>query len=222
MASHPDKITEYFDSHAETYDEGGASVRWMGGEMLRVILRSHPIVSVHSMLDLAAGTGNATKVVEEFVRPRHITTVDGSQGMLDQLAEKYNHDPRISLVHRAVGAFVAESNKQHDLVVCVAGFPFMEDQLQVITDTGRLVKPGGPFVFTYDSHVYFHSEQAERTVSFPLGLAVYRQSPGEIDKAVQAGGLEVIENLQFIARDKQEGERDPPISGIVMAQKPKL
>lgn len=112
------------------------------------IARRIPIKPGMSLLELACGTGIATRrIAERLPAGATITATDLNQAMLDHAKSKLGPDDRIrwQVVDAAAMPF---ADAQFDVVVCQFGLMFLRDKEAGIREVHRVIAPGGLSLFS--------------------------------------------------------------------------
>jgi len=99
-----------------------------------------------SILEVAAGTGVATRAIASQLPAARIVATDLNQPMLDE-ARKRLPDPRIAWQQADAQALPFE-DRRFDAVVCQFGAMFFPDKVQAFKEARRMLKPGGRYVFS--------------------------------------------------------------------------
>jgi SAM-dependent methyltransferase len=152
-----------------------------------------PIKSVHTVLELAAGTGRVTRHLRERL-PASVKLVatDLSPDMLEIAKGKFTPNQNIDWKIADMQQLPFEANS-FDVVVCQYGIMFPPDKQRVFDEVYRVLKPGGMFLFStwektdrveffklvYNDHVvpFFEGEDNARFfVPFSLYDAVVLKS----------------------------------------------
>jgi ubiquinone/menaquinone biosynthesis C-methylase UbiE len=99
------------------------------------------------MLETAAGTGIATRAVVENLSGRiSITATDLNQAMLDHAARMLDA-PQVTWRQANADSLPFE-NGSFDAVICQFGVMFFPDKVAAYSETRRVLRPGGRFVFS--------------------------------------------------------------------------
>lgn len=122
----------------------GAYRRWLDGMM-----RQAPIAPHHDVLDIAGGTGDVSRWVARFKRPKHIQCTDLVPEMLD-----------VARAHAARGDFgdtpidfdvvdaqnIPYEDASYDVITMAYGIRNMPDRPRALSEMHRVLKPGGTLV----------------------------------------------------------------------------
>lgn len=97
------------------------------------------------ILETAAGTGLVTVRLAKLLPEARLLVTDLNQPMLDVAASKLDM-PRVQF-RQADAQSLPFDNGSFDLVVCQFGVMFFPDRIAAYREAGRVLKPGGHFVF---------------------------------------------------------------------------
>jgi predicted TPR repeat methyltransferase len=152
QSSHAANIAEVeqrFQRVAPDYDQASRTFKHFGSEHALALFREHAKASDHSMmiLDLGCGTGFTGK---HFVKYAHrLVGVDLSSHMIEKAKELNIYD---ELLVSEISQFCTTSSDIFDLVVSVGVFCYVPDLTSIVAGVARMLRLGGYFVFTTDSH----------------------------------------------------------------------
>lgn len=103
-----------------------------------------------SILELACGTGIVTKRVKENFPDAKITASDLNPDMMKVGKEKLPGDKIEWAVVNAEE--IPYPDNSYDCVICQFGIMFVPDKQKMVSESCRVLKPGGTFIFnTWDS-----------------------------------------------------------------------
>ena len=139
----------------------------------------------YAAVDVACGTGATLAVVRRAFPEAALTGVDISERMLERARTRV---PGAAYVHADVatfaGAAVGDPGARFDLVTSVGGLEFTADLPIVLARLGRLVRPGGHLIATYEPVITGWPPQDARVetnlASNGGPLTTVRWEPGEI------------------------------------------
>jgi ubiquinone/menaquinone biosynthesis C-methylase UbiE len=97
------------------------------------------------VLELAAGTGIATRALAACLPEAEIVATDLNQPMLDFAAMKMT-SPRV-LFRQADAQALPFDDDRFDIVVCQFGVMFFPDRIRAFQECERVLKPGGRYLF---------------------------------------------------------------------------
>ena len=99
------------------------------------------------ILEVAAGTGIATRVLRDLVAANvHIVATDLNQEMLDLAVGKFTDQQNIEF-QTANAQQLPFDNDCFDAVVCQFSLMFFQDKLAAMQQAARVLKPGGTLLF---------------------------------------------------------------------------
>jgi ubiquinone/menaquinone biosynthesis C-methylase UbiE len=133
------KPTSNYDAGAPAYDR--LTGRW-SRLFVRSLLSAAGVTSGHSVLDVAAGTGEASVGIASRVGPEgRVLAVDLSRPMLSVAAGKVAGLPvRFAIMD---GQRLACRAQSFDAVVCQLGLMFFAEPQRGLEEFGRVLRPGG-------------------------------------------------------------------------------
>jgi predicted TPR repeat methyltransferase len=144
-------VRTLFDQYAPRFDDALQALAYAGPARLReAVARARPNVSFARMLDLGCGTGLAGAAFRPLVA--HLVGVDLSPGMVEQARAKQIYD------RLAVGdlqdflAAEASERSAYDLIVAADVLVYVFDLAQVAAVVAAVLRPGGLFAFTVETH----------------------------------------------------------------------
>lgn len=104
-------------------------------------------LSPASVLETAAGTGVVTRALAPLLKPQaRYTVTDLNQPMLDRAAQRQGADRRIAW-QQADALALPFQDAAFDAVCCQFGVMFFPDRVKGYREAGRVLKPGGTFLF---------------------------------------------------------------------------
>ncbi len=107
-------------------------------------------LSPHDVLETAAGTGALTRALLETCPDATITATDLNQPMLDAAASHDGSSQRVTW-QQADAVDLPFGDQTFDIVACQFGVMFFPDRVLGYREAGRVLRPGGSFVFnTWD------------------------------------------------------------------------
>ncbi|TXL61444.1 class I SAM-dependent methyltransferase [Aeromicrobium terrae] len=123
------------------------------------------------ILETAAGTGVVTRRLLAACPDAEIVATDLNQPMLDRAAELIGDEPRVTY-QQADALDLPFDDASFDVVTCQFGVMFFPDRRGGFREAGRVLRPGGAFVFnTWDS---FATNDFARIIA----AALNRVAPG--------------------------------------------
>ena len=145
-----ERVHDIFSQIAHKYElfnavsSFGAYRRWLDGMMLQA-----PITPLHDVLDIAGGTGDVSRWVARFHKPRHIQCTDLVPEMLE-----------VARMHKERGDFgsvpidfdvvdaqnIPYADESYDVITMAYGIRNMPDRERALSEMHRVLKPGGALV----------------------------------------------------------------------------
>ena len=204
------KNEEYWNKRASTYDKH-VIVEYADANEQTVSKSLAYLKESDEMLEVACGTGVMTLGLADHVG--HITAVDISSCMLDQLRQKANGSyTNLSLMHSDVFDHELDG-KQFDVVAAYNVLLYMENIGEVLARVHSLLKPGGIFLSATDCVGGLDNEDAaekrRRVEKGELSFVGFF-TPDQLAKTIEKAGFTVLESEnihegtpnQFIAARK--------------------
>jgi ubiquinone/menaquinone biosynthesis C-methylase UbiE len=100
-----------------------------------------------AVLELACGTGIVTRRLRDRLGPvAKLVATDLNDAMLDYAARKFKPADRINW-KQADATELPFADRTFDAVVCQFGLMFVPDKEKALSETYRVLKPGGTFLF---------------------------------------------------------------------------
>lgn len=202
----PGYVRALFDAYAPRFDRhlvDGLSYR--GHELVAAALDAAGPGSLGRVIDLGCGTGLVGAALGN--RPEHLTGVDLSPEMLAR-AERRGCYHRLAL-NELVAALAEEAPASVDCVTAADVMIYVGDFARVLAAAARVLRPGGRFAFTVQSH------PGDGLI---LGTdARYAHGDALVQGAVPAAGLALTRFTS--ASPRRENGRDVP-GRVVVAEKP--
>jgi predicted TPR repeat methyltransferase len=200
----PGYVRALFDAYAPRFDRhlvDGLSYR--GHERVAAALDGpHPLGRV---IDLGCGTGLVGAALGG--RPEHLTGIDLSPGMLAQAERRGGYHRLVQ--GELVGVLAGEPPASADCVTAADVMIYVGDFSGVLAGTARVLRPGGRFAFTVQSH------PGDGLI---LGAdARYAHGEALVREAVAAAGLD-LRSLEPVAVRRENGADVP--GRVVVAEKP--
>jgi demethylmenaquinone methyltransferase/2-methoxy-6-polyprenyl-1,4-benzoquinol methylase len=122
----------------------GAYRRWLDGMM-----RQAPIQPIHDVLDIAGGTGDVSRWVARFHRPRHIQCTDLVPEMLEVARMHWAHGDfgDVPIDFDVVDAQnIPYADESYDIITMAYGIRNMPDRARALSEMHRVLKPGGSLI----------------------------------------------------------------------------
>jgi len=148
-------VRSFYDRLALKYDEEQEFCASMRVPEKKIVMETLEKIfrSDQTALDIGAGTGRFAMMIAP--RVKHVTAVDISQKMLDQLAlkKRENNLENIEQIH---GNFMEINfKKRFDLIVSFSSIEYFKEQDALFKKIGDLLNPGGRLVLTTIHNTFF-------------------------------------------------------------------
>lgn len=138
--------TQFGGSIPENYDRFMVPLVFepYAGDLAERLAETNP----RHVLETAAGTGVMTRAAaSRLPKNAHIVATDVSRPMLDIAAAKSSREARIAWQQADASALPFE-DRRFDAVACQFGAMFFSDKVRAYSEARRVLKPGGPFIFS--------------------------------------------------------------------------
>ncbi len=182
-------IGAYNDVLASMYDAETQAEGWAVNDLIVETMRSKLSTDIHAALDLGAGTGQTTQIVDNLFHPRDIVAVDASRKMLEQLKSKLTQ-PKIQVVHSTIEDYIHDSDQTFDLITAMGSLEFVKDLPRVLGKLTTLLALRGTMLLTYipqtDPDV---SERTFQVPSFKTAFTEYYWPANIIESTLASKGL---------------------------------
>jgi SAM-dependent methyltransferase len=206
-------VRAQWDQMATGWSDAGVVIRPWLREATQAMLAMAGIKPGWQVLDVAAGAGDQTLDIAEWVGPRgHVLATDLSPDILQFAAQQ-----AAAAGYRNIATRVSDGEKlqiedaQFDAVVCRLGLMLFGDPLQGLREMARVLKPGGgvctivfgtpqanPCVTTLMSTALAHAGLPPRDPYQPGGLLSLGK-PGAIDELFREAGFREIATTRIAA-----------------------
>jgi ubiquinone/menaquinone biosynthesis C-methylase UbiE len=146
-----------------------------------------------SILDLACGTGELSKILLQQNPQQQITGVDISEAMLEIARDKLQTYPDIELYNASVTS-LPFNNQTFDLVICANAFHYFEFPQLALTEMKRVLKPDGSVIILDWCRDYILCKLIDRI--FKTFDPAYKQcyTQKELNNLLIAAGFEVLDS----------------------------
>jgi len=201
-------VRRLFDQYAPRYDTALTErLAYRGPSLLReaveaVMRTAGRPLRFADLLDLGCGTGLAGAALRSLAD--RLTGVDLSPAMIAQAQSKGLYD---CLVTADIGDFLAGEAKRggtYDLVLAADVLVYVNDLAPIAAAVGRVLKPGGLFAFTVETHT------GEGVKLLPTLRYAYAQD--YIARTLTAAGLQI----GSVAAAAVRSEKGVPVNGLVV------
>ena len=196
-------VRTLFDQYAPRFDRALADLSYSAPEKLREAVTKHGN-RFGAMVDLGCGTGLAGAALRPHID--WLVGVDLSSKMIEEARRKGLYD---RLAVSDIAAFLAEQPAASaDLVIAADVFAYIADFAEVCAAVARVLKEGGLFGFTVETH------DGEGAI---VGLKMrYAHSTDFVRGAIERAGLTLVE----LTRASSRTENRVPAPGLlVLARK---
>lgn len=186
-------------SAAQNYERHFVPV--VGAPFARRLLDAARLAPGERVLDVACGTGIATRLAAEAVGPTGtVTGADVNPGMLDVARAAVPAEAGITW-HQAPAEDLGLPDSSYDVVLCSLGFMFFPDKPQALREMRRVLAPGGRTVLGTPGPTPPLLEAIGQALSAHVGPgasmfvhAVFSvHDPGEVRSLLEAAGFEDVE-----------------------------
>lgn len=150
----PDNCRKFYDSHAVGFDAEQEKFAFVRRPEKKIILETLDAIlkPEQEVLEIGAGTGRFTLLVAP--RVRHVTAVDLSANMLQQLAAKTKKQ-KLENIDRVHGDFMQiDFSKRFDLIIGFSAIEYIRDEGALFRKMAELLKPGGRLLLTTPHHTF--------------------------------------------------------------------
>lgn len=144
------QVKQMFDGIASRYDSLN---NWLslGMDMWwrKTALRKLKEYQIDNLLDIATGTGDFAILANDILKPKQITAIDISDGMMDVGRVKVrgaNLGDKISFQHQDCASMTFD-NDTFDAAIAAFGVRNFEDIDKSFEEVERVLNPGGVFMF---------------------------------------------------------------------------
>lgn len=208
-AETPDKpgreyVRKLFDEFAGSYDESLRNIEYSGPQQLLALAEHHledAAAGKLDILDLGCGTGLSGLQFRKLAR--HMKGIDISPQMVEAAQKTGVYDALE--VNELLDALVRHQNDT-DLALAADAFPYIGDLESVFLSVSSVLRPGGLFLFSVETH-----DDAD---DFKLGTtARYSHSDNYLRQLAGRRKLDVLACEQTTYRM----ESGKPVPGLVVA-----
>jgi ubiquinone/menaquinone biosynthesis C-methylase UbiE len=194
----PTTYDQYAVSAAENYERH--FVPTIGAPFARRLLDAARLTPGERVLDIACGTGIATRLAADAVGPTGtVTGADVNPAMLEVARAAVPAGTPITW-HHAPAEDLGLPDASYDVVLCSLGFMFFPDKRQALREMRRVLVPGGRAVLGTPGPTPPLLQAIDQALSAHVGpgasmfvQAVFSvHDPGEVRGLLEAGGFEDI------------------------------
>lgn len=209
-----------FDPHMESareYDAESKRYEWHGPEVL-FGLAFEFVGAGESLLDLGIGTG--LSAIPYWKAGLSVYGIDASAEMLEVCRSK--NVARELKQHDILQTPLPYPDGSFDHVVACGVFHLIEKLDPLVSETSRLLKKNGTFVFTFEKHRVGADDgfpvrpgEVSKRIDEESGEEIFRHSEGYIKRLLAENGFGVLKTLEFVASIHPQTGRKVSFRGIV-------
>ena len=200
MEVRQDKVKEFFDRLAPTWDQG----RETHPERIRRILDKAEVGPGHTVLDAACGTG----VLFPFCLERNVAALTGADlsGEMVRIARQRFQDPRLRVLE---GDVLTVAEGRYDRILVFNALPHFPDPAKLLLTLSGWLNPGGRLTVAHDkgrAAINGHHQQTASEVS--LGLPPAADTARLFPPALRVDRVEEDETHYIVSGVLPEEGRD--------------
>jgi SAM-dependent methyltransferase len=121
-------------------------------DLTDLVQRAKPETGACRVLEIGAGHGSFTQTLLEA--GAHVTVTEASASSAAVLAERFEDDARVSVVHDQSGEEVLDTPATFDVVVCISVLHHIPDYVEFVDRLSDKLVPGGAFYSIQDPLYY--------------------------------------------------------------------
>ena len=197
----PDGWAAVYDELAPSYDEMTGDQGWWANEQAARVLAPLAL-GPRRALDLGAGTGQTSQMLQRLYPGVELTLVDPSSEMIALASEKL---PRAEVAVEDAADFLRTSGARWDLIVAIGLLELVPDQFELLSLAASRLVPGGHLVVTHEPRLTGDSLQSRPTSVVAGGLLVQRHSSEDVEQHAASHGLARIVSHDFVAFQRGGG-----------------
>ena len=183
----PEELS-FKDEAAAEYDRAFAHVTL---HFMPFLLRAAHVAPGMRVLDIATGTGLSAEAALAAVGPTgHVTAADISPAMVGKARERLGKAPNVS-VSVEDGQALSFSDASFDAVLCNLGLMFFPDPVRGLSETRRVLRPGGRAAVSVNTVV-------ERSYNHQINAMIARYVPSLADAVARTFALGEAAKLQLL------------------------
>lgn len=190
ISARENAVSQEYNRLASIYDH-----RWQNyiSKSLSFLVNFADIPTEASILDLACGTGELTKLLLEENPQQQITGVDISESMLEIARKKLDAYSDISLHHTSVTSLPFD-NDSFDLVICANAFHYFVSPQLALAEIKRVLKPEGEVIILDWCRDYWVLKICDRIFKLidPAYQGCYTQA--ELNRLLKNTGFNVVKD----------------------------
>jgi SAM-dependent methyltransferase len=194
-------MKRFYDLHAGEYDGVMAKNGWGGYAVLGAALRDL-VEPPRRVLELGGGTGLATRVITETMRPTHFTVVEPSGSMIDCLRTRFGDYSGMIAVQATAEEYLAGMSEceTYDLTAMIGVAAFLAQPSVVCHGISRSLTRLGTAMLTYEPWQDGHSMQGKALEVYEEDghpFSIHRYTPEEAEAWITEARLRVVSNVGF-------------------------
>lgn len=120
------------------------------------------------VLEVGAGHGDFTDPL--LAAGASVVVTEMSSASYQALAERYRHNPNVRVVHDSDGKWLAETEEEFDLLVCIAVLHHIPDYIAFLETAFGKLSEGGSFVSWQDPLWYPRQPKVTRSLDWATYL----------------------------------------------------
>lgn len=177
-----------------------------------------------AVLELASGTGILTRILRDRLPAGvRLVATDLNEPMMETASQKFRKDEAVEF-RQADASSLPFADGSFDAVVCQFGLMFVPDKEAAAREAQRVLKPGGPFVFSvwdalehndlgriaHETIGSFFAEDPPTFYQVPFGY----HDHGEIKRLLQAAGFHEV-RIEVVAKISGASRPEDAAQGLV-------
>src|SRR5437870_1677877 len=116
------------------------------------------LVTGKRVLDLASGEGYGSKMLSASAAS--VVGIDIDENVVRHAAEKYS-SKTLQFLSGSITSVPIREDHSFDVIVCFEAIEHIDDQIGLLAEVKRLLKPDGAFVVSTPNKAIYHDESAE-------------------------------------------------------------
>ncbi|MGK7896616.1 MAG: class I SAM-dependent methyltransferase [Xenococcus sp. (in: cyanobacteria)] len=193
ISARENAVSQEYNRLAPIYDR-----RWQNyiNKSLSFLVNFADISTEASILELACGTGELTKLLLERNPQQQITGVDISESMLEIARNKLDAYPNVSLHHTSVTSLPFDNNS-FDIVICANAFHYFPSPQLALAEIKRVLKPEGEVIILDWCRDYWVLKICDRIFKFidPAYQRCYTQA--ELNRLLKNAGFNLVKDSKI-------------------------
>jgi len=148
-------VQRFYDDCAPAFDEEQDEFAFVRTPEKKIVADAFDKIlgPDQTMLEIGAGTGRFTLMAAP--RVKHVTAIDISPNMLQQMAHKQEKS-NITNIDRIQGCFMEmDFNQRFDVIVSFSAIEYIKDKEALFKKMSGLLNPGGRLILTTAHNTFF-------------------------------------------------------------------